>query len=148
MKILYNNKKAYFENFVEDTIEAGIVLEGSEVKSARLGHVSLVDSFVTIRENEVFLKNAYIKTYEKAINFAPNETRTRKLLLNNAEILKLKRKKEEKGYTLIPTKIYLNEKNLIKVEIGLCRGKKLYDKRASIKERDIKRNIDKELKNF
>lgn len=148
MKILYNNKKAYFENFVEDTIEAGIVLEGSEVKSARSGHVSLVDSFVTIRDNEVFLKNAYIKTYEKAINFAPSETRTRKLLLNKLEILKLRRKKEEKGYTLIPTKIYLNNKNLIKVEIGLCRGKKLYDKRATIKERDIKRNIDKELKNF
>lgn len=148
MKVLYNNKKAYFENFVEDTIEVGIVLEGSEVKSCRLGHVSLVDSFVTIQQNEVFLKNAYIKNYEKAVNFAPNETRSRKLLLNKLEILKLKRKKEEKGYTLIPTKVYINDKNLIKVEIGLCRGKKLYDKRETIKERDVKRNIDRELKNF
>lgn len=146
-ELLYNNKKAYFEYFLEDTFEAGIVLEGSEVKSIKDGHVSLADSFVNINNGEVFLKNAYVKNYEKTLNYAPNEKRNRKLLLNKTEISKLKKKTEEKGYTIIPTKIYLKN-NLVKVQIALCKGKKLYDKRKTIKEREVTKSIERELKKF
>ncbi|MBE5746476.1 MAG: SsrA-binding protein SmpB [Clostridiales bacterium] len=144
MKIIQNNKKAYFEYFIEDTFEAGIVLKGSEVKSVKNGHMSIVDSFVSIKDNEVFLKNAYIKPYEKANNFAPDEKRIRKLLLNKIEIEKIKKKVETKGYTLVPTKVYLKD-NLVKVEIGVARGKKLYDKRETIKERELNRRIKQEV---
>jgi len=144
MKIIQNNKKAYFEYFIEDTFEAGIVLKGSEVKSVKNGHMSIVYSFVSIKDNEVFLKNAYIKPYEKANNFAPDEKRIRKLLLNKIEIEKIKKKVETKGYTLVPTKVYLKD-NLVKVEIGVARGKKLYDKRETIKERELNRRIKQEV---
>ena len=145
MKLICNNKKARYEYFIEDTFEAGIVLEGSEVKSIKDGHISLTDGFVSLKNNEVFLKNVYVKAYEKSSNFTPEETRVRKLLLNKSEILKLKKKTEEKGYTIIPTRVYLKDK-LIKVEIALCKGKKLYDKRETIKQRDTQRAIQRELK--
>ncbi len=96
---------------------------------------------------EAFLKNAYIKSYEKSTNFTPNEKRARKLLLNKIEINKINKKIEEKGYTVIPTKVYLKN-NLVKVEIGVCKGKQLHDKRNSIKEKEIKRNINREFKNY
>lgn len=144
MKIIQNNKKAYYEYFVEETYEAGIVLKGCEVKSVKDGHMSVVESFVTIKDGEVFLKNAYIKPYAKTNNFSPEEKRIRKLLLNKQEIEKLTKKIQTKGYTLVPTKVYLKD-NLVKIEIGLCKGKKLYDKRETIKQRELSRRLKEEF---
>jgi len=140
MNIIYNNKKAYYEYFIEDTFEAGVCLVGSEVKSVKAGHISLIDSYVSFVNNELFLKNAYIKSYSNAGNFTVNETRPRKLLLKKQEILKIKKKVETKGYTIVPTKVYLKN-NLVKIEIAIAKGKKLYDKRETIKNRDISRQI-------
>ncbi len=144
MKVIANNKKAFFDYFVSDLVEAGIVLEGCEVKSVRAGGASLADSFVQIKSGEMFLKNAYIKPYEKTSSFKPDERKTRKLLLKKSEIQKFERLTKEKGFTIIATKIYLNDAGRVKVEIGLARGKKLYDKRASLKEKSIKREIERE----
>ena len=146
MKVISNNKKAFFDYFVSDLVEAGIVLEGCEVKSVRAGGASLADSFVQIKNGEMFLKNAYIKPYEKTSSFKPDERRTRKLLLSRAEIAKFERMTKEKGFTIIATKIYFNKSNRVKVEIGLAKGKKLYDKRASLKEKSIKREIERETR--
>lgn len=144
MKVLFNNKKAYFEYFIEDTFEAGIVLVGAEVKSVKNGNISLTDSYVSIKNNEVFLKNAYIKPYEKTNNFSVDDKRIRKLLLNKTEIEKIRKKTEVKGYSIVPTKVYLKD-NLVKVEIAVAKGKKLYDKRETIKQRDISRQIKEQL---
>ncbi len=143
MKIIQNNKKAHFEYFIEETFEAGIVLVGSEVKSVKDGHISIIDAFVSLKNNEMFLKNAYIKPFEKSNNFTPNELRVRKLLLKKEEILKIKKKVETKGFTIVPTKVYLKD-NLVKIEIAIAKGKKLYDKRETIKKRDISRQIKNE----
>lgn len=143
MKVISNNKKAFYNFFVSDLVEAGIVLEGSEVKSVRDGGVSLSDSFVIVKNGEMFLKNAYIKTYDKTANFRPDERKSRKLLLNKSEIQKFERMVKEKGFSIVATKVYLNEKGKIKVEIGLAKGKKLYDKRATLKEKSIKRDIER-----
>ena len=140
MKLIQNNKKAYYEYFIEDTYQAGICLVGSEVKSVKDGHISITDSFVSLKDDELFLKNAYIKPYEKASNFTVSDTRIRKLLLKKEEIQKIKKKVEVKGYTIIPTKVYLKD-NLVKLEIGIAKGKKLYDKRETIKKRDIERQL-------
>ena len=140
MKLLNSNKKAYFEYFIEDTFEAGIVLVGSEVKSVKNGHISIGESYISIKNNELFLKNAYIKPYEKTNNFSVDEKRIRKLLLNKAEIEKIRKKTEVKGYSIVPTKVYLKD-NLVKVEIAIAKGKKLYDKRETIKQRDLSRQI-------
>ena len=139
MKIISNNKKAFFDYFVSDLVEAGIVLEGCEVKSVRAGGASLIDSFVVCKNGEMFLKNAYIKPYEKAGSFKPDERRTRKLLLNKSEIEKFERQVKEKGFSIVATKIYLNKSGKVKVEIGLAKGKKLYDKRESIKQKELLR---------
>ena len=139
------NRKAYFDYFVEEKFEAGIVLVGSEVKSLRNKEFSLQDSFVSIQNNEVFLKNAYIKSFDKASSFVPDTRRERKLLLHKNEILKLIRATKEKGYTIVPLKAYFMGKN-VKLEIGLCKGKKLYDKRESIKKKDIAREMQREAK--
>ena len=147
MKLIVNNKKAYFEYFIEDTFEAGIVLEGSEVKSLRGGEASLLDSFVFLRNHEVFLKNMYIKPYKQATSYIPNERRDRKLLLQKREILKLDRAVKEKGLTIVPTKVYFKD-NLVKVEIATAKGKKLFDKRETIKRREQDRDINRQLKNF
>ena len=144
MKVIANNKKAFFDYFVSDLVETGIVLEGCEVKSVRDGGASLTDSFVFIKNGEMFLKNAYIKPYEKTSSFKPDERKTRKLLLNRSEIQKFERMTKEKGFTIIATKIYLNDAGRVKVEIGLARGKKLYDKRASLKEKSVKREIERD----
>lgn len=145
--ILVNNKKVYHEYFIEDTFEAGLVLVGSEVKSVKANGMSLVDSFVNIKNNEVFLKNAYIKPFEKTSAFAPEVRRDRKLLLNKREILKLNRGVKEKGYTIVATKIYLKN-NLVKVEIALAKGKKLYDKKETLKQKAIQKEIKQATKNI
>lgn len=144
MELIQTNKKAYFEYFVEDTFEAGLVLQGAEVKSVKSGHCSIAESYITIKNEELFLKNAYIKSYEKASAVQKlDEKRIRKLLLNKTEIDKIKKKTEVKGYTIVPLKIYLKN-NLVKVEIGICKGKKLYDKRETIKNRELDRKIKSE----
>ena len=148
--IISNNKKAYFEYFIEETFEAGIVLVGAEVKSIRAGGISLADSFVIIKNGEVFLKNAYIKPFEKASSYAPNERKDRKLLLNRREIQKLFKAKQEKNYTIVPLKVYFKN-NRVKIVIGLAKGKKLYDKKDSLKEKSQKRDLEqatKHLKTF
>ncbi|MGD9901166.1 MAG: SsrA-binding protein SmpB [Spirochaetales bacterium] len=146
MKIVANNKKAYFNYFIHDTFQAGMSLKGSEVKSIRAGHVSLNDSFVSIVDGQVLLKNAYIKAYEKATSFVPDERRPRVLLLNKKEINKLARLVREKGYTIVPTKMYFND-SLVKLEIAVAQGKHLYDKKEVLKEKDqqldLKRELDK-----
>ena len=146
MKVISNNKKAFFDYFVSDLVEAGIVLEGSEVKSVRAGGASLLDSFVLVKGGEMFLKNAYIKPYEKATSFKPDERKTRKLLLNKSEIAKFERMVKEKGCTIVATKLYINKAGKVKVEIGLAKGKKLYDKRQDIAKKDQKREAEKEFK--
>lgn len=147
MQIVSNNKKAYHEYFIEETFEAGIVLVGSEVKSIRLGGISLVDSFVYIKNGEVYLKNAYIKPFEKTTAYIPESKRDRKLLLNKREIQKLIKQTKEKGFTIVPTKVYFKN-NIVKVEIGLARGKKLYDKKEVLKEKSQRREIEQETKKF
>ncbi|MGN1227120.1 MAG: SsrA-binding protein SmpB [Christensenellales bacterium] len=145
MKLITKNKRAYFDYFIEDEYKAGIVLVGSEVKSIRDGHISLVQSFVSINNNEVFLKNAYIKNYDFAKSFAPDEHRDRKLLLNKSEIIKISNKVKIKGYTIVPTKVFI-ENGLVKVGIALAKGKKNYDKKDCLKQKDLKRAVDRELK--
>ena len=146
MKNLYNNKKAYYNFFVSDTIEAGVVLKGNEVKSAVAGKINLADSYVVIKNGEAILKNCYIQPWQQ--NSSMVETRPdRKLLLHKEEIRKLERKVKEKGYGLVPTKAYYN-KGLVKIEIALAKGKKLYDKSDVLKEKAVKRDIERELKNF
>ena len=143
MKVISNNKKAFFDFFVSDLVEAGIVLEGCEVKSVRAGGASLTDSFVIVKNGEMFLKNAYIKPYEKAASFKPDERKTRKLLLNKSEIEKFERMVKEKGFSIVATKMYINKSGKVKVEIGLAKGKKLYDKRQTLKEKAVKRDIER-----
>ncbi len=138
MKIVASNKKAHFNYHILDTYQAGVVLKGSEVKSIRNGGINLNDSFVVIKNNEVFVKNAYIKPYDKTASFIPDPRRDVKLLLNRNEILKLKQKVTEKGLTLVPTKVYF-EKNLVKIEVALCKGKQLFDKKDALKQQDILR---------
>ena len=147
-KIIADNKKAYYDYFVQDKFEAGLVLVGQEVKSVRKGAVNLKDSYVTIKNGEVWLMGAHISKYEKADTMQKiDETRTRKLLLNRAEINKLERAVKIKGYTIVPTKMVLKD-NLVKVEIALAKGKELHNKKDAIKEKDIKRETERILKNY
>lgn len=140
------NKKALFDYFIEDTYEAGIVLTGTEIKSIREGKANLGDSYARIRNNEIFIINMHISHYDNGNIFNHDETRSRKLLLHKKEILKIRDKIEMKGYTLVPVKLYFS-KNRAKVLLGIGKGKKVYDKRETIKERDINREIKKNLKN-
>lgn len=133
------NKKAHFDYFIVDELEAGIVLTGTEIKSVRKGSCDLKDTYIRIKNNEAYIINMYIAKYEEGNIFNHDERRERKLLLHKKEIKKLEELSKKEGLTLIPLKIYL-KKNLAKVSVGVCRGKKLYDKRESIKERDLKRN--------
>ena len=139
------NRQASFNYFIEDTYEAGIVLTGTEIKSIRLGKCNIKDSYVIIRNDEVYLLNTHISHYEQGNIFNHDETRNRKLLLNKKEILKLKNKLNIEGYTLIPLNIYFI-KGRAKVLIGVCKGKKNYDKRESIKEKDLERELSKSTK--
>lgn len=140
MEIL--NRKARYDYEIESTYEAGIVLTGTEIKSIRQGKANIKDSYAIIRNNEIYLLNSHISLYEEGNRFNHEEERTRKLLLHKKEILKLKNKLEIEGYTLIPLKIYF-VRGRAKVEIGLAKGKKLYNKKEVIKERDIKREQDR-----
>ena len=134
------NKKAYFDYFVESEIEAGIELLGTEIKSIRLGKANLKDTFARIKNDEVYIINMFIAKYEKANVFNHEERRERKLLLHRNEIMKLKDKVKLDGYSLIPLKLYFKG-NHAKILLGLCKGKKLYDKRETIKQRDIERSV-------
>ncbi len=145
IKIVCNNRKAHFNYFLSDFLECGIELKGSEIKSIRNNKINIDDSYVLIRNNEAFLLNSNIAIYEKSSVFNHDPLRSRRLLLHKKEILKLKNKTEKDGYTIIPTKVYL-KKGRCKIEIALAKGKKLYDKRETIKKRDIDRNIAKALK--
>ena len=147
-KIICLNKSANHEYFILERVEAGIVLEGSEVKSLRLGNVNLKDSFCLIYNGELFIKNMHIALYDKAGAFNTKDSRRdRKLLLHRDEIIKLNSKVAQKGLTLVPLKLYLKQA-LIKMELGLCQGKHTYDKKRSIMEKDIKREKERELKNY
>ncbi len=144
-KLIQQNKKAFFDYFIEETYEAGISLVGSEVKSVKMGKVNLKDSYCSLEKGEIFLKNCFVTAYEKGSYFNKDEKRPRKLLLHRYEINKLAGKIKEKGYTLIPTKIYFSG-NFIKVQIALAKGKHTYDKRASIKEKELKRTVERQIK--
>ena len=140
-----NNRKAKFDYTILEEIEAGMVLKGTEVKSIKDGKANIKDSYAIIKNGEVYLLNMHISEYKEGNIFNHEETRTRKLLLHKKEILKLRDKVDLKGLTLIPLKVYF-KKNKAKVLLGLAKGKKTYDKRESIKERDIKRNLEKNYK--
>ena len=143
--ILANNKKAYFDYFVEDTIEAGIELVGSEVKSAKAGKVSIKEAFVRIINGEVFIMGMSIVPWEYGSVYNPEEKRVRKLLLNKKEIKKFHEKVTQKGYTIVPLNVHLS-KGYVKVDIALGRGKKTYDKRESIAKKDQQRDMDRMMK--
>ena len=144
-KLLANNKKAYFDYFIEDKWEAGISLFGTEVKSIRMGKVSIKESYIKIENGEVFVYNMHVSPYEKGNIFNRDPIRVKKLLLHRAEINKITGKIAEKGYTLVPLQVYLKD-GLIKVEVGLAKGKKLYDKRDSIAKKDVRRENEREFK--
>lgn len=144
-RLIANNKKAYYDYFIEEKYEAGIALVGTEVKSLRQGHCSVKEAFIGIDKGEIFIHHMNISPYEKGNIFNRDPLRTRKLLLHSYEINKLAGQIKEKGYTIMPLKVYLKD-GLIKVEIGLARGKKLYDKRAEIAKKDIRREAEKEFK--
>lgn len=135
------NKKAYFNYFVEDEIEAGIVLVGTEIKSVRNNSANMTDSYIRVKNNEAYIINLFIDKYDEGSMFNHEPTRERKLLLHKKEIKKLLEQGIREGYTLVPLKIYIKN-GKAKVLIGVCRGKKLYDKRESIKKRDLMREMD------
>ena len=145
MEIL--NRKAHHDYFIDETYECGIVLTGTEIKSIRNGNCNIKDCYGIIKNHEVFLLNMYVGQYKEGNIFNHEETRSRKLLLHKKEIKKLENAITLKGYTLVPIKLYFKD-NKLKVALGVCRGKKDYDKRDSIKERDIKREVQKNLKRY
>ena len=144
-KLVANNKKAYHDYFIDDKIEAGIELFGTEVKSIRMGKCSVKESFIKIEKGEMFIYGMHISPYEKGNIFNKDSLRVRKLLLHKVEIRKLEAKVAEKGYTLVPLQVYFKG-SLVKVEVGLARGKKLYDKRQDIAKKDQKREVERDLK--
>ena len=144
-KMIANNKKAYHDYFIEETYEAGIALHGTEVKSLRMGKCSIKESFVRIENEEVYIYGMHISPYEKGNIFNRDPLRVKKLLLHKSEIRKMKGKIAEKGYTLVPLKVYFN-RSLVKVEIGLAKGKKLYDKRQDIAKKDQRREAERDFK--
>lgn len=145
-KTVAQNRKARHEYFIEETFEAGVVLTGTEVKSIRMGRASMSDAYAEVKNGEVFVNNLHISPYEMGNVFNVDPLRSRKLLLNKKEIGRLTGYIQQKGYTLIPLRLYLSSKNLVKLELAVARGKKLYDKRDSIAKRDSERNIQKELR--
>ena len=144
-RLIANNKKAYHDFFIEDTYEAGIALHGTEVKSLRMGKCSIKEAFIRIENDEVFVYGMHISPYEKGNIFNKDPLRVKKLLMHKYEIRKLRAKIQEKGYTLVPLKVYFNQ-SLVKVEIGLAKGKKLYDKRDDIAKKDQLRDVEREFK--
>ena len=147
-KVICLNRAASHEYFILERIEAGIALDGGEVKSLRMGNCNLRDSFCSVHNGEMLIRNMFITVYDKATAFnEKNARRDRKLLLHRTEILKLKEKVEQKGLTLVPLKMYFKNA-LIKIELGLCRGKHTYDKKQSFKEKDLQREKDRSMKNY
>lgn len=145
IKVIAKNKKAFHDYFVEQKYEAGLVLSGTEVKSIRMGKCSIKESFIRAKESEVFIYNMHISPYEKGNIFNKDPLRTRKLLLNKFEINKMQGAITQKGYTIVPLKVYLKG-SYVKVEIALAKGKKLYDKRQDIAKKDQRRAAEKEFK--
>lgn len=146
MRLIAKNKKAYFNYEILETFEAGIALLGSEVKSIREGRISLKESYAEVKDGEVFLVHCHISPYEAANRFNHEPLRDRKLLLHRRELKRLTGKIKEKGLTLVPTKVLLSERGLVKVEVALARGKRAYQKREAIRERDRDREMRAELK--
>lgn len=146
MKVITVNKKAFHNYEIRDTYEAGISLTGDEVKSLRQGNVSLVDAFATLHEGEINLINCYIAPYSHAYSKTDKSRRTRKLLLHKKEIFKLVGEVSKKGMVLVPLKMYFNQKGYVKVEIGVGKHKKAHSKKQELKERDIRRETERELK--
>lgn len=144
-KLIANNKKAYFDYFIDDKYEAGVALHGTEVKSIRMGKCSIKESYIKIENGEVFIYGMHISPYEKGNIFNKDPMRIKKLLMHKYEINKLNGKLQQKGLTLVPLQVYLKG-GLVKVEVGLARGKKLYDKRDSLAKKDMKREAEKEFK--
>jgi SsrA-binding protein len=140
------NRSAYYEFFIDDTFTAGLMLKGTEVKSLRSGKASFNDSYCILNKGELFLRSLHIAEYSHGTVNNHDPIRERKLLLNRKEIKKLESKTKEKGYTIVPLRIFFNENNLAKIEIGLARGKKMHDKRDTIKQRDTDREIKRYLK--
>ena len=147
MKLITENKKAYFDYFIEERIEAGIALKGSEVKSVKMGHINVKDSFCFFEDGKLVIKNCLISPYEKGSAFNESPMRDRVLLLHKKEIERLYGKVKQKGYTLVPTKVYFNN-NFVKIELGLAKGKHAYDKKETIKQKDIARDSDREIANY
>lgn len=145
IRLIANNKKAYHDYFIENTYEAGIELAGTEVKSLRMGKCSIKESFIQIEYGEVFIYGMHISPYEKGNIFNKDPLRVRKLLLHTYEIRKIEAKIREKGYTLVPLKVYFKG-SLVKVEMGVAKGKKLYDKRQDIAKKDQRRETEREFK--
>ena len=145
IKLIANNKKAYHDYFIDDKYETGIELFGTEVKSIRMGKCSIKEAFVWIQNGEVYIYGMHVNPYEKGNIFNKDPLRPRKLLMHKAEINKLTGKIAEKGFTLVPLQVYLKG-SLVKVEIGLARGKKLYDKREDIAKKDQRRELEREFK--
>ncbi|MBR2185884.1 MAG: SsrA-binding protein SmpB [Lachnospiraceae bacterium] len=144
-KLIANNKKAFHDYFVEEQLETGIELFGTEVKSIRAGHCSVKEAYVFIRHGELFVEGMNISPYEKGNIFNKDPLRTRRLLAHKKEILKYDQKLKEKGYTLVPLEVYFKD-GKVKVNIGLCKGKKLYDKRETIAKKDVERETEREMK--
>ena len=144
-KLIANNKKVYHDYFVDETFECGIELAGTEVKSLRLGQCSIKESFCNIKNGEVFIYGMHVNPYEKGNIFNKEPLRDRKLLLHKSEINKILGKLKEDGYALVPLRVYFR-RSLVKVEIGLCRGKKLYDKRADLAKKQQKRELERDFK--
>jgi SsrA-binding protein len=145
IKLIANNKKAYFDYFIEDKYEAGVALHGTEVKSLRMGKCSLKESFLRVEKGEVFIYNMHISPYEKGNIFNKDPLRVRKLLMHKYEINKIAGQIVQKGYTLVPLQIYFKG-SIVKIEIGLAKGKKLYDKREDIAKKDQRREAEKDFK--
>ena len=145
LKLVANNKKAYHDYFIEEKYDAGLVLHGTEVKSLRMGKCSIKEAFIRIENGEVFIYGMHISPYEKGNIFNKDPLRVRKLLLHKSQIQKLIGNSAEKGYTIVPLQVYFSN-GRAKIEIGLAKGKKLYDKRQDIAKKDQKREAEKELK--
>ena len=144
-KLIANNKKAFHDYFIDETCEAGVALHGTEVKSMRMGKCSIKEAFIRIENGEVFVYGMHVSPYEKGNLFNKDPLRVKKLLMHKYEINKLSAKIAEKGYTLVPLQVYFKE-GRVKVEVGLARGKKLYDKRADIAKKDQRRETEREFK--
>jgi len=145
-KLIANNKKARHEFFIDEVLEAGLVLKGTEVKSIRMGRANIKESYAVIRDGEVFIQGMNITPYEMGNRYNPDPLRTRKLLLHRKEIEKLISLTTRKGYTLVPLRLYLNDKGLVKLEIGVARGKKTHDKRHDLAKKDADRDIQRALR--